>query len=148
MYKVESTDWYPQDRETIWLAYSDHARWSEWTSIPKTSLFKEGSPDKNGVGCIRRFGPGGPFDAFEEILVFEPNQRLEYTVNKGPLPFVNHRGVVVFTDEEKNGTKGTRIHWHCTYETRFALMGKLMEKITQYVFDSSLKGLHKFPFAK
>jgi len=146
MYKVESTDWYPQNRETIWLAYTDHARWSEWTSIPKTSLFKEGSPDKNGVGCIRRFGPGGPFDAFEEVLVFEPNSRLEYRVNKGPLPFVNHRGIVIFSDEMKDGKKGTRIHWHCTYETRFALMGKLMEKITQYVFDSSLKGLHNFPF--
>ncbi len=142
MFKVESTEIYSQDIETIWLAYTDHARWSEWTSIPKSSLIVEGKDEKNGVGAVRVFGPGGPFDAHEEVLVFEPLKRLEYTVNKGPLPFVNHRGVVQFS--EQNG--GTKVYWYCTYETRFKFMGKIMEKITQYVFDSSLKGLHDFPF--
>lgn len=142
MYKVESTDWYPQDRRTLWLAYTDHARWSEWTSIPKSTLIKEGNEEKNGLGAVRKLGPGGPFDAHEEILVFQANELMEYTVNKGPLPFINHRGVVKFSDENN----GTRITWHCTYETRLSFIGKIMEKITQYVFDSSLKGLHNFPF--
>ncbi|MBT4520493.1 MAG: SRPBCC family protein [Halieaceae bacterium] len=142
MFKVESTDWYSQDIETIWLAYTDHARWSEWTSIPKSSLFKEGSEDKNGVGAVRKLGPGGPFSAYEEILAFEPQKRLEYTVYKGPLPFINHRGIVNFSEE--NG--GTRIEWQCTYEAKLRFIGKLMQKITQSVFDSALKGLHGFPF--
>ena len=142
MFKVESTDWYSQDINTIWLAYTDHSRWSEWTSIPKSSIHREGNTEKNGVGAVRKLGPGGPFDAYEEITVFEANKRMEYKVTKGPLPFIDHQGVVVFTEE--NG--GTRIRWHCTYKTRFSFVGAMMKKITQYVFDSSLKGLHTFPF--
>ena len=128
--------------KTIWNAYTDHARWSEWTSIPKSSLVQTGKEHKNGVGAVRKLGPGGPFDAYEEVLVFEPLARMEYTVNKGPLPFRNHLGVVTFTEE--NG--GTRIHWSCTFEAPFSLMGLLMKKVTQFIFDSSLKGLHEFPF--
>ena len=60
----------------------------------------------------------------------------------GPLPTRNHRGAVTFAHEDE----GTRINWVCTCESRVPGLGWIMKIFIKYVFNRSLKDLHKFPF--
>ncbi len=53
---------------------------------------KDGEGDVNGLGSVRRIGPG-PLAFDETIVTFEPDQRIEYSVTRGG-PIKNHLGTV------------------------------------------------------
>lgn len=93
----------------VWAELSDHegmARWTpHWLPVPKVSLEREGTPDRNGVDAVRRLGLGGPIIR-ERVTDFQPNQRLAYEALSG-VPARNYTGEIVLTP---SGT-GTRIEW-------------------------------------
>ena len=97
----------------VWDALADHEAMSSWGPV-KVTLDKEGAPDRNGVGAVRRIVAPGPAPAIvEEIVTFEPQQRMGYKALSG-VPFRNYAGEVTLTATER----GTRIDWALTIDQR------------------------------
>jgi uncharacterized protein YndB with AHSA1/START domain len=87
---------------TVFEVLTDHAKYSELTQLRKSELEREGSPDPNGVGAIRKLTVVGP-PMREEVIAFEAPSRFSYTVLSG-LPVRDHVGTVELTSSG-NGTK-------------------------------------------
>lgn len=88
----------------VWSVLADHEGMASWGPGMKVTLDKEGAPERNGVGAVRRIAAPGPMPAIvEEITVFEPGSRLGYQALSG-VPFKNYSGEVVLSPVA-NGTK-------------------------------------------
>ena len=119
-------------REEVFEKYTDHL--SFWEFMGSVRLDKEGSPSKNGLGCVRVIG-SPPMSAFEEVVVFEPPERMNYRVIKGGGGIKNHLGEVTF---EATPT-GTRIVWGCRFDPKIPGTGPLLRLMITRVFRSALK---------
>ncbi len=89
----------------VWSLLSQAERWKEWTWMTRTSLIKPGSPDREGVGALRRFAVG-PFGSVEEVVEWEPPHHLGYVARKG-LPVRSYRADVRLEAEGE----GTKVTW-------------------------------------
>lgn len=89
--------------ETVFAVLTDHRRYTELTPLRKAELEREGSPDPNGTGAIRKLTAVGP-PMREEVIAFEEPTRFSYTVLSG-LPVRDHVGTV----ELSAGGTGTKM---------------------------------------
>lgn len=137
-FEVDVQHDYAAPPEAVWRIYTDHARWSEWAGTPGSHLVVEGSPDENGVGCVRGFAGR----TREEILSFDPPKRMTYTVIGGLMPIRNHFGEV--TLEPHAG--GTRLRWRCRFDSRIPGLGGLFRRVITRVFTGALEGLERRGF--
>jgi len=98
-------------------------------------LAAEGTHERNGVGCVRAFSlaPG----LREQVIRFEPPQRMEYRVIAGAFPLADHHGEVVF---EPDGA-GTRVIWRVTFRSRIPLTGGLIRRGLTILFNRVLANL-------
>ena len=78
--------------DVVWRWLADAASWKEWTRLTDTRLEREGAPEPDGVGAIRRFARSGG-SSLEEVVVFDPPRHLAYVLVRG-LPIVNYRADV------------------------------------------------------
>lgn len=78
--------------ETVFAVLTDHRRYTELTPLRKAELEREGSPDPNGTGAIRKLTAVGP-PMREEVIAFDAPTRFSYTVLSG-LPVRDHVGTV------------------------------------------------------
>lgn len=78
--------------ETVFAVLTDHRRYTELTPLRKAELEREGTPDPNGTGAIRKLTAIGP-PMREEVIAFEAPTRFSYTVLSG-LPVRDHVGTV------------------------------------------------------
>jgi uncharacterized protein YndB with AHSA1/START domain len=92
--------------ETVFEVLSDHSGYSKITPLRSSTLEREGSPDRNGVGAIRRLALAGP-PIREEITEFERPKLLSYKALSG-VPAKQHSGMVRLS--ERSG--GTILTWH------------------------------------
>jgi uncharacterized protein YndB with AHSA1/START domain len=131
-------------RDDVWRVYTDHVSWQEWSSIGKVRLDREGTPAPNGVGCVRVISNAG-VAAYEEVMSWDPPNRMTYRVVKGGLPMRNHLGEVEFLDAPSGGT---RIVWRCHFDSRIPGMGGLFRVIVRKVFNDTLAALGRYDFNK
>lgn len=124
-------------REAVWSLYTDHLSWNAWANIGKVRLAREGSPSPNGVGCIRVISAGG-ISAYEEVLSFDPPERMTYRLVRGGLPIKDHLGEVCF---EEAGAGLTTVTWGCRFESRIPGLGFLWRAIVAKVFRDTLESL-------
>lgn len=86
--------------DKAWAILADHEGMSTWGPGLKVTLTTEGSPDRNGVGAVRRIVAPGPAPAIvEEITAFEPGRYLAYRALSG-VPLRDYRGEVELTDRD------------------------------------------------
>jgi uncharacterized protein YndB with AHSA1/START domain len=142
MYEVSTTKRIPAPRRDVWNAYTDHVSWSDWARIGKVRLARIGTPDRNGVGCVRVISSYG-ISVEEEILSFDPPRRMTYRVLRGGLPIKNHLGEV---ELEEDGAE-TVIRWRCRFDSRIPGLGPLWKAIISRVFRDTLDGLARRRFA-
>jgi|SRR5689334_5605608 len=83
--------------EIVFEVLTDHRRYSELTPLRRSELEREGSPDPNGMGAIRRLTVIGP-PMREEVIAFDSPRRFSYTVLSG-LPVRDHVGTVELSEE-------------------------------------------------
>lgn len=126
----------------MWSAYTDHLAWNDWARIGKVRLEREGSPTRNGVGCVRVISSGG-ISVREEVISFEEPERMTYRVLSGGLPIKNHLGEVRFSEDAAGNTTVT---WQCRFESRIPGLGFLWRAIITKVFRDTLEGLAAGPF--
>ncbi|HEX6493014.1 MAG TPA: SRPBCC family protein [Candidatus Dormibacteraeota bacterium] len=98
--------------ERVWAVLADARRWKEWTALRTSELEREGSPDPDGVGALRRFG-AGPVATREEVVGFEPPHRLVYEMRSG-MPIRGYRSEVTLSP----WGEGTEIVWRSRFEPR------------------------------
>ena len=79
----------------VWAVLSDYEGMSDWAPGLKITLDRPGTTESNGVGAQRRIqAVPGMAPLVEEIIAFEPDQRLSYRGVSG-IPFRNYVGDVV-----------------------------------------------------
>jgi uncharacterized protein YndB with AHSA1/START domain len=136
MQKVEVTRTLSETPEEVWSVYTDHADWKAWAGMSHSSLKVHGKPDKNGTGAVRCLSTSG-LNAHEEILDFDPPNRMTYRVVKGGLGMKNHLGEVLFEPSEG----GTKITWRCRFDSAIPGLGPLMRVFITRLFRNALDGL-------
>lgn len=119
--------------EVVFARYTDHAGWSRWAGAGKVSLAREGSPDRNGVGCVRAFEAAMGLQ--EEVIEFDPPRHMAYRVIRGGFPLKDHRGDVRF--EPHAG--GTRVVWSAEFGSRIPLSGRPLARFVHVVFRVLLR---------
>ncbi len=124
--------------DKVWDAYTDHADWKNWAGFSNSWLEKQGSPDRNGMGCIRGFGSNG-VNVYEQVVEWEPKKRFAYRIIRGGLPMKDHLGETVFAADEG----GTLVTWRCRFESRVPGMGWAMRMFVERIFRNALAGLAK-----
>ena len=121
--------------ERVWAVLADARRWKEWTPLRTSELEREGSPDPDGVGALRRFGLG-PVVSREEVVGFEPPRRLVYEL-RGGLPIRGHRAEVTLTP----WGDGTEIAWQSRFELRIPGTGRLLHAFLRAVITDIARRL-------
>ena len=128
--------------ELVWPLVAEVEQWKEWSFLTRTFLRRAGSPDRNGVGALRRLAVG-PFGSSEEVVAFEPPRHLGYVARRG-MPAKNYRADVVL--EPEGG--GTRIIWSGTMDALVPGTGPLAVAYARSFVRRFLAGLTRYADAR
>jgi uncharacterized protein YndB with AHSA1/START domain len=111
--------------ERVWTVLADHEGMSSWAPGLRASLTTDGTPERNGVGAVRRLDAPGPMPAIvEEITGFEPQRRLAYRALAG-VPLKNYAGEVVLTAQGS----GTRIDYTVSADQRLPVVEQVLVRL-------------------
>ena len=99
--------------ERVFEVLADVERWPAWTFPDEAGRERDGSPEPDGLGAIRRFRTGRRITR-EEVVVFEPPAAFSYVLVEG-VAVRNYRGDVTI---EPDGDGGSIIHWRSTFDTK------------------------------
>jgi uncharacterized protein YndB with AHSA1/START domain len=78
--------------ETVFDVLTDYRAYPDFTSLRRAELEREGAPERNGVGAIRKLYAVGP-PLREEIIGYERPRELSYRLLSGA-PVRDHVGTV------------------------------------------------------
>lgn len=113
--------------ETVWDKLSDHVGMGQWGPGITVTLDKQGTPDPNGVGAIRRIASPGPGpDIVEEVVAFDAPHVFGYKALSGT-PFPGYAGEVRLTP----AGAGTRISYTISSTASFPLVKAPLTVICQ-----------------
>jgi uncharacterized protein YndB with AHSA1/START domain len=132
MHRVEVERIIAAPPETVFARYTDHAGWSDWAGAGKVTLARQGSPDRNGVGCVRAFESAMGLQ--EEVIEFEPPTHMAYRVVRGGFPIKSHRGDVRFEPHPD----GTRIVWTVEFGSRIPFSEGVIARFLRRLFGVML----------
>jgi len=136
MQHVEVTRRFEAPIARVWERYTDHRGWSDWAGIGRVTLDRSGTSTPNGVGCVRKITTAG-ISVHEEIVDFQPERRMVYTLIRGPVPIRNHRGEVLFEPDDG----GTRVTWRCRFDSMIPGLGGFMRRGITRMFSDVLARL-------
>ena len=124
--------------DVVWEKVSDHCGMRRWL-VPGMSvrLQREGDPAPNGKGAVRVI-EGAGVRAVEEVVEFEPPNRMVYVVLSG-FPIKEHRGEIRLAPE--GGT--TRLVWTVGFDPRYPGTGGILRWIVRGVFSRGLRRLEE-----
>lgn len=106
----------------VWTVLTDYEAMASWAPGLKISVIRPGSPQPNGVGAQRRIqAVPGMAPLVEEIVAFEPDQRLSYRGVSG-VPFRNYLGDVSL---RPNGS-GTEISYTVSADNRLPAVATVL----------------------
>lgn len=121
--------------ETVFDVLTDHRRYAEMTPLRRSELEREGEPEPNGVGAIRKLTAVGP-PMREEVIAFERPARFSYKVLSG-LPVRDHVGTASL---EAAGT-GTRVTYAVRTTPTVPLAGGLVVMTVKRAIGQLLDGV-------
>ena len=124
--------------DVVWEKVSDHCGMRRWL-VPGMSvrLQREGEPAPNGKGAVRVI-EGAGVRAVEEIVEFEPPNRMVYVVLSG-FPIKEHRGEIRLEPEGST----TRLVWTVGFDPRYPGTGGILRWIVRGVFSRGLRRLEE-----
>ncbi|MGH8482125.1 MAG: SRPBCC family protein [Nevskiaceae bacterium] len=124
--------------EKVFDVLADHANYKSFPGVTDSKLLREGRPDRNGLGAVRRIEtPGVWFE--EEITAYERPRRFDYRITASRLPLEHEGGSLRF--ESVDGA--TQVTWTSTLRVKLPLVGSLLTKVAAgklgQAFGSMLK---------
>ena len=110
--------------EKVFDLLADHANYKQFPGVTGSVLLKEGAPERNGAGAVRRIEtPKGWFE--ETITAFERPKRFDYRITKTSLP-LEHQGGSVRCEST---AEGTRVTWTSVVRVKVPVIGGLLTRI-------------------
>jgi uncharacterized protein YndB with AHSA1/START domain len=127
------------DPDTVFSVLTDHRGLQRITPLRKATLDREGSPEPDGVGAVRRLVAVGPA-LVEEVTVFERPSRFAYRMLSG-LPVRDHTGDVALAAA---GT-ATQMRYRVDSTPTVAVpgAGKALEGLLRAMIGGMLRGVAK-----
>lgn len=120
--------------EHVWEVLVDHEGMSSWGPGLAVSLQTEGTPERNGLGAVRKISAPGPMPAIvEEVVAFVPNKTFGYRALAG-VPFKNYGGTVTLTPQGS----ATRIDYSITLDERLPVVEKAAAAVVARVLLAAL----------
>jgi uncharacterized protein YndB with AHSA1/START domain len=114
----------PAPIEKVFDVLSDHANYKSFPGVKDSRLLKEGKPDRNGLGAVRRIETPGVW--FEEtITAYERPRRFDYLITACKLPLEHEGGSLRF--ETIGG--GTLVTWTSTLRLKVPVIGGLLTRL-------------------
>lgn len=122
----------------IWETFNQHALFGKMLGQNIVRVSDSTQPDNpDGVGSIRRIKL--PFLSFEEtVRKSEKNACIEYQITKGT-PLHHHYGTMLFSENEKYGSKTALLNYTIELGSRFPLFAAALKIVLQKSIESSLK---------
>jgi polyketide cyclase/dehydrase/lipid transport protein len=122
----------------VWPLIAEARRWQEWSFLDRTELEREGSPNPDGVGALRRFTRHG-IGSREEVVAWEPPRHLGYSIVSG-FPVRNYRADVVL---EPDGT-GTTISWSVRFDGPLPGTGPMIGAVLRGIVTRFATGVARY----
>lgn len=93
--------------EVAWSVFTEHEKFAEWTNTD-WKIIKDGSPERNGLGCIRQaqVDEDTSWKAEELINYWVPYQLYGFHIISG-VPYDSHQGIVRFFPKGPNKSEWT-----------------------------------------
>eukprot|EP01134_Creolimax_fragrantissima_P000144 CFRG0144T1 len=127
--------------QEVWDTFTDHTSWNTWAGQGVVSVENHGLSNKNGDGCLKiTTMPAGDITA-EEIISFEPCERLAYVVREGGYWTKDHTHEVLF---DKTPSGGTIITWRCRFDPILIGSGWIIESMVGKNYRAVLLQLEKY----
>lgn len=105
--------------DELFATLSDHNRLGEVLGAPVKRI-RDGQPDVNGVGSVRKIGVG-PLGVEETVTDVKPNASIEYRITRGGFPIRNHLGQLVFAADGN----GSRVDWTIEFDSALPVVGSV-----------------------
>ena len=121
VYRVEARTTAPA--AVVWPLLGEARRWHEWSFLTASGRERDGAPDPDGVGAVRRFTSHG-IGSREEVVAWDPPHRLGYVVLSG-FPVRDYRADVTL---EPSGA-GTRIEWAGSFDPKVPGTGRVLQAV-------------------
>jgi carbon monoxide dehydrogenase subunit G len=119
----------------VWAVLSDYEGMSAWAPGLQITLARPGSPEPNGVGAQRRIkAMPGMAPLVEEIVAFEPDQRLSYRGVSG-IPFRNYVGDVVL----RPSGSGTEISYTISADNQLPGVATVLANVLLFGLKRAVK---------
>jgi len=138
MQHIDVTRHFDAPVDAVWDRYTDHADWKNWAGFNASWLEKAGTPDRNGLGCIRGFSSNG-VKVYEQVIEWDPKKRFAYRIISGGLPMKDHYGETMFAPDGN----GTRVTWRARFDSRIPGLGWIMRLFVDRIFRNALDSLAK-----
>ena len=108
--------------DALFTVLTDHESYDRFRGVKSCTLIRDGKPERNGLGAVRRVHFGGPAVLDEEIVVFDSPTVYEYRVIRArPFP-VNH--TLGRVELEALGPNRTKVTWTSTFDITVPVLGK------------------------
>lgn len=105
----------------VFAFFADHEQFATLFGA-RCRRIRTGEGDPNGLGSVRRIGPGAlGFD--ETIIGFEPDRAIDYSITRGG-PLKNHLGRIRFADEGG----ATAVDYVIRFDARMPFTGPLLAR--------------------
>ncbi|MQY07469.1 SRPBCC family protein [Actinomadura macrotermitis] len=131
-YRVQATATVRGSAEAIFNHIAVAEAWNVWGRFPtRAHRERDGAPEPNGVGAVRRI-----FPARERVVAYEPSTRYSYVALAG-LPLRRYRADVTL---EPRG-EGTRVEWSGSFEPLVPGTGPLAKVVMGRMLGSFTSGL-------
>ena len=119
--------------ERVFEAVADHESFLRSEDGTRTSIARSGSPDPNGLGCLREVrGPRG-VHFVEEITRFSRPFSFDYQIRKASLPLRHHGGQVRLTARGD----GTEVDWTSSFDITVPLVGGALERLAAAILTAT-----------
>lgn len=123
--------------ERVFDAVSDHESFVRSTDGTTTKVVRSGTPDRNGLGCLREVRARFGVYFIEEITAWERPGAFEYMIRETSLPLRHFGGRLTFASEGD----GTNVDWTTRFEIMVPILGRLLEVPAKGLLVKAFTGL-------
>jgi catechol 2,3-dioxygenase-like lactoylglutathione lyase family enzyme len=123
--------------DQLWNALSDHESMGDWWPQKNISLVTEGSPERNGVGAVRRMcGLGAVLE--EEVVAWYEGTGYDYRLRSGA-PIKDHCGSIRILPDGKH----TLVQWRIEFRPMIPGSGAITQWVLRKLICHALLKLKK-----
>lgn len=123
--------WIGAPIERVFEQVTDHEGLEGLPGVGSATLLLEGDPERNGVGAVRELRVQGA-RFVEEVVRFDPPERMDYKIRECTLPLRHEIGIVSLRPDKD----GTLVEWSTRFDFALPLIGRVLARVAKPVIAS------------